>query len=72
MVSRKGHPARSLLDPTSSDALRVAIARLRAGGLSHTEAAAEILRRNFYDFVDSQTDAQSEACHRLRIVKRES
>lgn len=70
MADRKGHPARSLLNPTSSDALRVAIERLRANGLSHAEAAAEILRRNFYDYVDSETDAQSEPCHRLRIVKR--
>jgi hypothetical protein len=70
MAGRKGHPPHSLLDPTSSDALRVAIDRLRAGGLSHAEAAAEMLRRRFYDLVDSETDAQSEPCHRLRIVKR--
>jgi hypothetical protein len=70
MAARKGHPPRSLLHPTSSDALRGAIERLRANGLSHAEAAAEIMRRNFYDFIDSETDAQSGPCHRLRIVKR--
>lgn len=70
MAARKGYPARSLLDPTSCDALRGAVERLRANGLSHAEAAAELLRRNFYDFVDAETDAQSAPCHRLRIVKR--
>lgn len=70
MAGRQGHPPRSLLVSTSSDALRGAMERLRSGGLSQAEAAAEILRRNFYDFVDSETDAQSEPCHRLRIVKR--
>lgn len=70
MAARKGTPPRSLLQPTSSDALRGALARLRANGLSQAEAAAEMLRRNFYDFVDSEMDAQSATCHRLRIVKR--
>jgi hypothetical protein len=70
MAARKRHPARLLLNPTDSDALRTAIERLRENGLSHAEAAAEMLRRKFYDFVDSETDAQSEPCHRLRIVKR--
>ena len=70
MAARKERPPHSLLGPTSSDALRGAIERLRANGLSHAEAAAEIMRRNFYDFVDAETDAQSAPCHRLRIVKR--
>lgn len=71
MLDRKGRPAFSLLNPTSADALRRALERLRAGGLSRAEAGAEILRRNFYDFVDSETAAQDERCHRLRIVKRD-
>ncbi|HET9095866.1 MAG TPA: hypothetical protein VFN37_04340 [Candidatus Baltobacteraceae bacterium] len=44
--------------------------RLRANGLSKTEAAAELLRGNFYDFLDAEADEQSAHCHRLRIVKR--
>jgi hypothetical protein len=59
-----------LLEATDSAALRAAFERLRANGLSRGEAAAELLRRNFYDFVDSQSDAGTEPCHRLRIIKR--
>lgn len=70
MVVRKGHPAHRLLDPTSAGALRGAWERLRGNGLSNAEAAAEIVRKNFYDFIDSESDAQSAACPRLRIVKR--
>lgn len=70
MANRKGHPPRLLLKPTNSDTLRIAMERLRANGLSATEAAAELVRRNFYDFVDSQADAQSNRCRRLRIIKR--
>jgi hypothetical protein len=44
--------------------------RLRANGLSKAEAAAELLRRRFYDVVDAETEARSEPCPRLRIVKR--
>jgi hypothetical protein len=50
--------------------LRGALDRLRANGLSDGEAAAELLRRNFYDYVDAETDAGSDDCHRLRIIKR--
>lgn len=70
MASRKGDPPRPLLEATDSAALRAAFERLRANGLSRGEAAAELLRRNFYDFVDSQSDAGTEPCHRLRIIKR--
>lgn len=70
MAARKVYPPRRLLEPTSAEALRVALERLRANGLSRSEAAAELLRRNFYDLVDSETDAASGACHRLRIIKR--
>lgn len=70
MAAQKGHPPRSLLHPTGCDALRVALERLRANGLSKAEAATEILRRNFYDFVDSEADDQSGRCPRLRIIKR--
>lgn len=70
MVRRKRRPARSLLNPTDADQLRGAVARLRDNGLSGAEAATEILRRNFYDFIDSETDAQSGKAARLRIVKR--
>jgi hypothetical protein len=70
MIARKGHPAHLLLEPTSSAALQAALERLRGNGLSRGEAAAELLRRNFYDVVDSEIDAGSEGCHRLRIVKR--
>jgi hypothetical protein len=70
MAKRKGRPARSLLNPTDADELRGAIARLRDDGLSQSEAGAELLRRNFYDFIDSETEPQSEKCSRLRIVKR--
>lgn len=69
MVARQGHPARSLLESTDADGLRRAFDRLRANGLSRAEAASEILRRNFYDFVDSQMDGE-DRCRRLRIVKR--
>lgn len=70
MAARKGHPAHRLLVATNSDALRIALERLRGQGLSRAEAAAEMLRRKFYEFVDSETDARSEPCHRLRIIKR--
>jgi hypothetical protein len=70
MVERKGHPARSLLNPTGADALRGAMERLRDNGLSSGEAAAEMLRKNFYDMIDAESDAQSDACPRLRIIKR--
>ena len=70
MAARKGLPAHSLLKPTSSGALRAALERLRANGLSGREAGAELLRRNFYDLMDSQVDAGGEVPHRLRIVKR--
>ncbi|HEY9180656.1 MAG TPA: hypothetical protein VIO32_08040 [Candidatus Baltobacteraceae bacterium] len=70
MAVQKGHPARSILGPFSAEALRVALQRLRANGLSSEEAAAEMLRKNLYDYLDSETDAQSRPCSRLRIVKR--
>lgn len=70
MVVRKGHPARSILDPTGADHLRTALERLRSNGLSKAEAAAEILRKNLYDFLDAHSDEESPACRRLRIVKR--
>lgn len=70
MAARKGRPAQPLLGPTGAAALRDAVARLRSNGLSNAEAAAEIVRRNFYDFIDDETDAQSEKCLRLRIIKR--
>lgn len=70
MAVRKGHPARSILDPIGADRLRQAVERLRDNGLSSAEAAAEIVRKNLYDFLDSETDAQSGVCPRLRIVKR--
>ena len=70
MAARKGRPARSLLLPTSSMDLRGALDRLRANGLSDGEAAAELLRGNFYDYVDAETEAGSDDCHRLRIIKR--
>lgn len=68
---REDHPDRSLLDPTGADALRRAVERLRGNGLSGAEAATEILRANFYDFIDSEVEAQEgRRCRRLRIVKR--
>lgn len=70
MAARKGRPARPLLDPTGAAALRAAVERLRGNGLSNAEAAAEIVRRNFYDFIDGEADAMSGKCHRLRIIKR--
>jgi hypothetical protein len=70
MATRNGRPAHSLLKPTGADALRSALERLRGNGLSDSEAAAEMLRRNFYDFIDSEIEPQSSKCSRLRIVKR--
>lgn|GEM_PF-3920020 len=70
MAHRQGHPPRSLLDPTDCDTLRGALERLRANGLSRAEAAAELLRRKFYDFVDAEVDADTQSCPRLRIIKR--
>ncbi len=70
MAARKGHPAHPLLSPTGAEALRGAVERLRRNGLSGAEAATEIMRKNFYDFIDSEVDAQSERPLRLRIVKR--
>lgn len=70
MPTRKGSPADSVLDPTSSDALRRAVVRLRAGGLTGTEAAAEIVRAGVYAFLDAEAEASTGSCPRLRIVKR--
>lgn len=71
MAVGKEHPPRFLLDPTGSDALRAALERLRANGLSSCEAAAEMLRRNFYDFVDAEAEPESGGpCPCLRIIKR--
>lgn len=70
MAVRKEHPARSILDPTGAGNLQRALERLRANGLSRAEAAAEIVRANLYDFLDGESDAQSGACPRLRIIKR--
>jgi hypothetical protein len=70
MAIHTKHSARSLLDPVGADRLRQALERLRANGLTDAEAAAEMIRKNLYDFLDSETDAQSGAVPRLRIVKR--
>ena len=69
-MAAKGRPARPLLGPTGAEALRNAVERLRTNGLSNAEAAAEIVRRNFYDFIDDESDAMSGKCPRLRIIKR--
>jgi hypothetical protein len=60
----------SLLDPTAAGALRVAVQRLREGGLSSAEAATEVVRQNFAEWLDSESDGQDGAASRLRIVKR--
>jgi hypothetical protein len=70
MAVRKGHPARSILDPIGADLLRRALERLRENGLSRAEAAAELVRANLYEVLDSERDAESAAWVRLRIVKR--
>ena len=70
MAAQEGRPARPLLGPTGAAKLRDAVERLRDNGLSNAEAAAEIVRRNFYDFIDEETEAMSGKCHRLRIIKR--
>jgi hypothetical protein len=70
MNARRGHPGRPLLSATGADVLRGALERLRDNGLSRTEAAAEIMRRNFYDFIDSEVENDSDRCPRLRIIKR--
>ncbi|HKU67329.1 MAG TPA: hypothetical protein VJP85_06125 [Candidatus Baltobacteraceae bacterium] len=70
MAIQKGRPAHPLLSPTGADALQRALVRLRANGLSGAEAATEIMRRNFYDFIDAQADGDTGTCPRLRIVKR--
>jgi hypothetical protein len=70
MTARKGHPAQPLLRPTGADVLRGAMERLRNNGLSHAEAATEIVRRSFYDYIDSEVERDSEKCPRLRIIKR--
>lgn len=70
MAAQEGRPARPLLGPTRAAALRNAVERLRGNGLSNAEAAAEIVRRSFYDFIDDETEAKSGKCPRLRIIKR--
>jgi hypothetical protein len=60
----------SLLDPTGAGALRIAVERLRGSGLSSAEAGAEMVRQNFMDWLDSESDRDSGAALRLRIVKR--
>lgn len=62
--------AGSLLDPTGSAELRNAVERLRERGLSRTEAAAEVVRENLYDWLEEESDARPAASLRLRIVKR--
>lgn len=61
--------ARSVLEPTAVESLRLAMERLREGGLSSAEAAAEVVRENISDWIASESDA-SKGALRLRIVKR--
>lgn len=70
MTARKGHPAQPLLSPVGADQLRGAFERLRNNGLSRAEAATEMVRRNFYDFIDSEVELESNKVLRLRIIKR--
>lgn len=50
--------------------LRGAMERLRNNGLSRAEAATEMVRRSFYDYIDSEVERDSDKCPRLRIIKR--
>lgn len=62
--------AGSLLVPTGADVLRKAVERLRGDGLTRTEAAAEVVRENLYEWLDQESDTRPTASLRLRIVKR--
>ena len=62
---RDGEP---VLNPVSVQSLRGAVERLRDTGMSKTEAAAEIVRQNIYEWIDTESDGENIAL-RLRIVK---
>jgi hypothetical protein len=70
MAAHNERPTRPLLSPIGADVLRAAVERLRSNGLSGAEAATEIVRRNFYDFIDAHAATESGKCPRLRIIKR--
>jgi hypothetical protein len=59
-----------LLNPTGAGEFRDAVTRLRDNGLTGAEAATEMLRRSFYDFIDSESEPDSSKVQRLRIIKR--
>jgi hypothetical protein len=64
VTDKGGRPAVGrLLDATGVADLRIAVKRLREGGMSETQAATEVVRENFYEWIDSGEEP------RLRIVK---
>lgn len=65
MKNKRPHPAAGfLLDSEQAGSLRASVERLRMQGLSAREAAAELVRENIYDWLDSESD--SGAVKRLR------
>jgi hypothetical protein len=62
----------SILHQTNARSLQGAVERLRSGGLSRTEAAVEIMRQNFDEWIDGESDGDAGEMRapRLRIVKR--
>ena len=57
MKNQRPNPAAGfLLDSEQAGSLQVSVNRLRLGGLSATEAAAELVRQNVYDWLDAEPD----------------
>ena len=61
---------RSVLQPTGVLVLRNALNRLRDEGMSGAEAATQVVRQNFLEWIDEETQARTTSrALRLRIVK---
>jgi len=65
---KRSSTGEAVLNPVAVSSLRVAVERLRESGMSSSEAAAEVVRQNIYEWIDTERDGETIAL-RLRIVK---
>ncbi|HEV3154478.1 MAG TPA: hypothetical protein VGZ02_11790 [Candidatus Baltobacteraceae bacterium] len=65
---KRSSTGETVLNPVAVSSLRVAVERLRESGMSSSEAAAEVVRQNIYEWIDTERDGETIAL-RLRIVK---
>ena len=68
--SHRSHPDSSVvLDSTDAGSLRIAVDRLRAGGMNSNQAASEMLREKIYGWAENESDNDG-TLPRLRLVTR--